>query len=451
MIDCKHIPPEMKAARRWVLWRQEARLGSDKPSKLPYYANGKERGKGGKLDDEKDLAQLVVLDEVLAVLEHPAGKHYEGIGFALGPDGTGNSWQGIDLDHIREKGLTKLAGELPSYVEKSPSGDGVHAIGYGNGFAALGSNVSGIEAYSEKRYFTVTGKVLIGDELCDLSGFVTQRLAPLHKEKPPTCFTQRHRVVEVTDTQDSHDTQDSQERKGEAHRAPKKLREVSLADLPENCRPTSHGQRHRVLFDLARHLKTLYPDAEAKDAVAIVKAWHSEFLPVIATKAWSETWGDFADAWSRVKFLVGEGVLDALLADLDQTEAPPACLEERGYDEQMWAMVRLLKALAERSSDGTFYMGNRTLARLFGVSPPTAGKLLRLMASDQIIELLKIGRLAKNDGGKGMQASTYRFIGQRGTGDLSNCLASSKPTMGATADRPIRAAMAKGEATLRSA
>ena len=230
MIDCKHIPAEMKVARRWVLWRYVVKTKGDKPSKLPYYANGKERGKGGELDDEKDLAQLATLDDVLAVLEKPSGRPYQGIGFALGPDGTGNCWQGIDLDHVREKGLTELAGELPSYVEKSPSGNGVHAIGYGKGFAALGSNVTGIEAYSEKRYFTVTGKVVIGDELCDLSGFVTQRLAPLRKENPPTCFTQRHRGVEVTDTQDSHDTQDSQERKRETHRAPKTPRSFP-------CRP----------------------------------------------------------------------------------------------------------------------------------------------------------------------------------------------------------------------
>ena len=196
MINCEHIPPEMKAAPRWLLWRQECRHGSDKPSKLPYYANGKERGKGGNLDDAKDLSQLATLDEVLAVLEHPAGKPYEGIGFALGPDGTGNCWQGIDLDHVSEKGLSELVKELPSYVEESPSGDGVHVIGYGKRFAALGSNVTGIEAYSEKRYFTVTGKVVIGDSLCDLSEFVSLRLGHLHKGKSLTCFTQRHRGIE---------------------------------------------------------------------------------------------------------------------------------------------------------------------------------------------------------------------------------------------------------------
>jgi hypothetical protein len=147
----------------------------------------------------------------------------------------------------------------------------------------------------------------------------------------------------------------------------------------------------------------------------LVRAWHAEFLPVIATKVWAETWGDFADAWNRVKFKVGEGVLDELVAELDQTEAPPASLQERGYDEQMWAMVRLLKALADRSPDGTFFLSNRTMAKLFDVSPPTAGKLLRLMASDQIIELVRVGTMGKGEDGKAMQASTYRFIWQQGT------------------------------------
>ena len=44
------------------------------------------------------------------------------------------------------------------------------------------------------------------------------------------------------------------------------------------------------------------------------------------------------------------------------------------------------------------------------------GNLLRLMADDQIIQLLKIGAMAKGENGKPMQASTYRFIWQRGTG-----------------------------------
>jgi hypothetical protein len=413
MIDCKHIPAEMKMAQRWVLWRYVVKQKGDKPSKVPYYVTGKERGKNGCLDDEKDFALLATLTDALAAFSAGGGR-FAGIGFALGPDGSGNHWQGIDLDHMDEKGLHDLATTLPSYVERSPSGNGVHAIGYGKPFNNLGSNASGIEAYSEKRYFTVTGTVLIGDSICDLSGFVADILVELHgkgrKADQDPCFTQRHRSIGSYDSQDSHDSQDPHEREGTPHRAAKKLGDVSIADLPESCRPTGYGQRHRILFNLARHLKSIYPDAEAKGAIPIVRAWHTEYINEIGTKAWAETWADFARAWQDIKHLEGEGVLDELLARIDKTEPPPPDLEELGYDAAMWAMVRLLKAMAERSADGTFFIGNRTLARLFNTSAPTAGKLLRLMADNQIIELLKRGSMAKGEGGKAMQASTYRYI-----------------------------------------
>jgi|APLow6443716910_1056828.scaffolds.fasta_scaffold18920_2 hypothetical protein len=405
MIDCKHIPTKMKAARRWLLWRQEVRRGSDTPSKLPYYANSKERGKGGKLDDENDLAQLATLDEVLAVLKNPPVKPFDGIGFALGPDGTGNCWQGIDLDHVREKGLTELVKELPSYVESSPSGDGVHAMGYGKGFPALGSNVTGIEAYSEKRYFTVTGKVLIGDSLCDLSGFITQRLAPLHKTGP------RPASVDTGDieTQGTQGTQGTQERRLGGNRAAINLADFSLADLPDNCLPTGRGQRHRNLFHLARHLKTRYPDAEAKDAMPVVRAWHAEFLPLIATKSWAETWANFTRAWPDIRYLEGEGTLDGIFASLDQTEPPPASLAEMGYDAEMWAIVRFLAKLSRNSEDGVFFLSLRTVAMLIGMSVQGAGNLMKLMMDDGLIELINKGAL------KSRKASTYRFIWQHGT------------------------------------
>jgi hypothetical protein len=73
-----------------------------------------------------------------------------------------------------------MAEDLQGYVEHSPSGDGVHAIGYGRRFSALGSNKTGIEAYCEGRYFTVTGRCSgLGEPVC-LADYVEQILKPLH-------------------------------------------------------------------------------------------------------------------------------------------------------------------------------------------------------------------------------------------------------------------------------
>jgi len=169
------IPSAMQTARRWLVWRLVPHKDpTKKPRKVPFYLDGAPRN--GALDTPADLARLGTLDDALKVL---ATGRYTGLGFALGQDGPA-CWQGIDLDHTDTRPeLAALVGTLPGYVERSPSGAGVHAVGYGPAVPAMGSNRSGIETYCSGRYFTVTGDAIRGD-LADLSGFIVATLAPLH-------------------------------------------------------------------------------------------------------------------------------------------------------------------------------------------------------------------------------------------------------------------------------
>lgn len=169
------LPQSMREAARWLVWK-EIPVPGKKPRKVPFYANGKPRH--GVLDTPEDWAQLAPFDQALAALR---SEQYTGLGFALGPDGTGNHWQGIDLDGVAaHPGLKLIADDLPGYTETSPSGQGVHAIGYGRRFPPLGSNGTGIEAYSSGRYFTVTGAEA-GVSLPEcLADFVDRVLKPKH-------------------------------------------------------------------------------------------------------------------------------------------------------------------------------------------------------------------------------------------------------------------------------
>jgi len=173
-----NLPAQMRNAPRWLAWKLVPEPGRGKPRKVPYYPNGRPRS--GALDSPEELAQLGTLAEAQALA---ARGGYAGVGFALGPDGRGGTWQGIDLDGVSARPtLAALVPTLPGYIERSPSGDGWHAIGYGPaGFQNMGSssNNSGVEAYAGGRFFTVTGHEGRG-ELCDLSGFVADRIAPLH-------------------------------------------------------------------------------------------------------------------------------------------------------------------------------------------------------------------------------------------------------------------------------
>jgi hypothetical protein len=177
--DYDAIPTEMRNSCRWLLWRQEPGAAGKKPRKAPYYANGCPRQ--GELDSPGDMANFATFEDAFRQLQ--TGR-YTGLGFALGPDGTGNSWQGIDLDDVPNRPeLGYLADDLPGYTEASPSGNGTHAIGYGRPFATLGSNNTGVEAYAERRFFTVTADRAGNQPPTCLAEFVESRLAPLHRHR----------------------------------------------------------------------------------------------------------------------------------------------------------------------------------------------------------------------------------------------------------------------------
>ncbi len=392
-----NIPEAMLKAKRWLVWQSVTKRGRPKPVKIPFYTSGKKRGEKIDLDCKEDVEHLATIEEAQAAMK--TGK-YSGLGFALGSDGTGNIWQGVDLDSIDEHGLQELAQNLPGYVETSPSGNGVHSIGYGRSFKTLGSNGTGVEAYSSKRYFTVTGEYLRGDLEC-IAEHVELKLVPIHS---PTF----HRDTESQSSQESQESQELQiYRQGEGA----KEREANTFpyEFPQNCHPQKKGHRNRILFNLARHLKTHHPDSKAIDHKSIIETWHREHLPVIGTKAWAETWSDFRNAWNKVKFLEGEGLLNQAFEAIDMTKPIPQHLQQLGYDEDLFKVAELCRLLAMNSPDReTFFLGNRPLASLIGVSQPSAGNILNMLVEDGILEVVQIGKLEK---GKLPSATTYRYLG----------------------------------------
>ena len=169
------IPDAMRNARRWLVW-ESIPQPEGKPRKVPYYVSGAPRT--GRQCGGDDLGQMATFGAAIAAL---ASGRYAGLGFALGPDGTGNCWQGIDLDDIPKRPhLRIIADDLPGYTETSPSGNGLHAIGYGLPFGTFASNASGVEAYSLTQFFTVTGEGAGLGEPSDLGAFVAERIVPVH-------------------------------------------------------------------------------------------------------------------------------------------------------------------------------------------------------------------------------------------------------------------------------
>lgn len=186
------ILAELQAQPIWLLWKFEPNDSpGGKPRKVPYYCNGKRRR--GPLDSPLDRQQLCTFAATSAAF-HSSNGFYSGIGIALGPDGRGGHVQGCDLDDIEANGLSDIANSWvrgdfagKGYVEQSPSGSGLHIIGYGRPFSHLNANGSGIEAYSSARFFTFTGAHALNlspCETCDLAEYVETELAPRHSSQP---------------------------------------------------------------------------------------------------------------------------------------------------------------------------------------------------------------------------------------------------------------------------
>lgn len=167
--------PAPAQARRWLLWAWgPADPVTGKRPKVPWYVHGGRRGHGIELDSPEDVAQFASYEEACAKLAQPLNP-YAGLGFALG-----GRWQGVDFDDVHGNHLHALANAVPSYVELSPSGRGCHAIGYGAPFDNLPPNGSGLEAYSSRRFFTFTSRVIRPGPICCLAGWVAQHVEPRH-------------------------------------------------------------------------------------------------------------------------------------------------------------------------------------------------------------------------------------------------------------------------------
>jgi hypothetical protein len=139
---------------QWLCWRTEERDG--KSTKVPY---GPLTGERASTTDPKTWASYS--EAVSAHREHG----YHGIGFVFTPE---DDLCGVDLDGCLdpesgeiESWAQEIIEELDSYTEISPSGKGVHVLVRAR--LPEGRNRKGsFEAYDRSRYFTMTGKHLVG-------------------------------------------------------------------------------------------------------------------------------------------------------------------------------------------------------------------------------------------------------------------------------------------------
>jgi|UniRef100_UPI004047CA7E primase-polymerase (primpol)-like protein len=154
--DFESIPEELKK-QPWAVWKAEPRKGQP--------------GKYNKAPINPLTGYRVGADkpELFCTYEEAKNAYgsggYTGVGVLL----TGNGITGIDIDSavdlLKEKPeikkWLKQAKDAGAYCEISPSQTGIRVFILGT-IGGNGRNGGGLEIYDDKRFLTVTGKVLGG-------------------------------------------------------------------------------------------------------------------------------------------------------------------------------------------------------------------------------------------------------------------------------------------------
>lgn len=144
VVQKDNIPNEIKDLKHWGLWGWVFKKGLW--TKVP-------KNKIGEPID----AKLYNLSFKKALKHYKKSDKFDGIGFYFSPD---HDVLGIDFDDcykdgkIIDKKVKKLIKKLGSYYEESPSGSGLHVMGFG------ASKLNGVDRkyiYAGTRYFTFTG------------------------------------------------------------------------------------------------------------------------------------------------------------------------------------------------------------------------------------------------------------------------------------------------------
>ena len=151
-MDYSRIPEELKNQNQWVCaWDG---------SKVPMRAFERKAASSTAPDTWSTFEQAEWAVE---------NGHYDHIGYVFADQNI----VGIDIDAGFEDGLmTPLCADIMqachSYTEKSRSGRGVHILMRGKLPFSGKNNLAGVEIYQARRFFIMTGKVLIFPEIIDI-------------------------------------------------------------------------------------------------------------------------------------------------------------------------------------------------------------------------------------------------------------------------------------------
>ena len=227
LVRLSSIPGDLKETPNWVVWKIEPRYNDPKktPTKVPYQVRNYSQ-RASSVDEEtwsryEDAVRR--LDEDFETTwpqstrdpERVFPRRFAGLGFVF--DGTGIC--GIDLDGAldREGNLDPafksiIDGFEGTYLERSPSGTGLHIIlkteqpfktGHSNGWKDTTDRQNKkreVAFYFDSRFFTLTGNVFSGSAIIKFSKeHVRKVLAPWIHDPEPSAFVAGPTAITMDD------------------------------------------------------------------------------------------------------------------------------------------------------------------------------------------------------------------------------------------------------------
>jgi putative DNA primase/helicase len=158
--DAANVPAQLRALEQWVAWRYVAKKGTTKPTKVPYQSSGYR----ADTTEPRTWTTFRKITEDVA----KANGRFAGVGFVFSDT---DPFCGIDLDNCLNQDGTVMDWAEPilarfadTYAEVSPSGSGLKiwcqaSLTRGRKIEFRVDGVKcAVEAYSQSRFFTLTGR-----------------------------------------------------------------------------------------------------------------------------------------------------------------------------------------------------------------------------------------------------------------------------------------------------
>lgn len=184
---------------------------------------------------------------------------------------------------------------------------------------------------------------------------------------------------------------------------------MSIEEGIQRTLPEVEGQRHSCIFALARVLKGM-PDYAHQSAIAlmpVVKRWHTQALPAIGTKPFEETFMDFKEGWSKVKFAAGCHPIDQAVECAKASDDPPEC--DLMPSEQGRLIVKVARELQRTAGDAPFYLSGAKAASVIDHTDSRVGWSILKFAEDVGI-LHMVSKGATYTKGKRAKATRWRYL-----------------------------------------